>query len=73
MQHPTTSRAQKTLSDVYDRLRVSRSMSTVNTHPLSSMLTRNIRIFENIKWQLAKSVIREITSHEKYVLESAGS
>ena len=72
MQHPTSSRTQKTLSDVYDILRVSRSMSTVNTHPLSSMLTRNLRVFENIKWQLSKSVTREIISQEKFVLESAG-
>jgi hypothetical protein len=47
-------------------------MSTVNTHPLSSMLTRNLRIFENIKWQLSKSVAREINAHEKFVLESTG-
>ena len=72
MQHPTSSRTQKTLSDVYDILRVSRSMSTVNTHPLSSMLTRNLRVFENIKWQLSKSVTREIISQEKFVRESAG-
>jgi len=69
MQHPTTSRTQKTLSDVYDILRVSRSMSTVNTHPLSSMLTRNLRIFENIKWQLSKSVAREINAHDKFVID----
>ena len=69
MQHPTTTRTQKTLSDVYDILRVSRSMSTVNTHPLSSMLTRNLRIFENIKWQLSKSVIREINANEKFVID----
>ncbi len=47
-------------------------MSTVNTHPLSSMLTRNLRIFENIKWQLSKSVTREINNHEKFVVESTG-
>jgi hypothetical protein len=69
MQHPTTTRTQKTLSDVYDILRVSRSMSTVNTHPLSSMLTRNLRIFENIKWQLSKSVTREINANEKFVID----
>lgn len=48
-QYPSTSRSMKILSDVYDILRVSRSMSTINTHPLSSMLNRNLRVFENIK------------------------
>jgi len=39
----------KILSDVYDILRVSRSMSTIVTHPMAGMLNRNLRIFENIK------------------------
>ncbi len=59
----------KILSDVYDILRVSRSMSTINTHPLSSMLNRNLRIFENIKLVLAKDISKEINHHEKQAID----
>jgi hypothetical protein len=54
----------KILSDVYDILRVSRSMSTINTHPLSSMLNRNLRVFENIKLMINKDCTKEIANYE---------
>lgn len=55
----------KILTDVYHILRVSRSMSTINTHPMSSMLNRNLRIFENIKLVLTKDIQKEISQHDK--------
>ena len=40
-------------------------MSTINTHPMSSMLNRNLRIFENIKLVLTKDIQKEISQHDK--------
>ena len=62
---PQVSRTQKTLSEVYEILKVSRSMSTVNTHPLSSMLNRNLRVFETIRNQTNKETVRQIANLEK--------
>lgn len=59
----------KILTDVYHILRVSRSMSTINTHPMSSMLNRNLRIFENIKLILTKDIQKEISQHDKAFAE----
>lgn len=59
----------KILTDVYHILRVSRSMSTINTHPMSSMLNRNLRIFENIKLVLTKDIQKEISQHDKAFAE----
>jgi hypothetical protein len=44
--------------DVYEVLKLSRSMSTSNTHPLSSMLNRNLRVFETIRYTTKKEVTR---------------
>jgi aminopeptidase C len=55
---------QKTLSDVYEVLKLSRSMSTSNSHPLSSMLNRNLRVFEQIKYQTGKEISKQIAQHE---------
>ena len=48
-------------------------MSTVNTHPLSSMLNRNLRVFENIKSSLNKEVTKQISLHERYQLADGGT
>lgn len=66
------SKTYKTLSDVYEILKVSRSMSTVNTHPLSSMLNRNLRIFEKIKQSITKEVTKQIISHDKCLMGESG-
>ena len=58
--NPNMSRSMKTLGDVYDILKLSRSMSTNNSHPLSSMLNRNLRAFDNIRYQMNKETANKI-------------
>lgn len=64
LSNPQTN-AQKVFSDIYEILKDQRS----NGNPLSNMMNRNLRIFENIKNELKNAANNEVYKFEKEMSE----
>lgn len=64
LSNPQTN-AQKVFSDIYEILKDQRS----NGNPLSNMMNRNLRIFENIKNELKNATNNEVYKFEKEMSE----